>query len=50
MGHLIQAIVQSNLVNTTLVYTTPLILRHIYARPNLLVQKSPCMLYDYNTQ
>ena len=29
-----------DLVNTTLVYTTPLILRHNFARPNLLVQNS----------
>ena len=30
--------VQSNLVTTTLIYTTPSILRHIFARPNFLVQ------------
>ena len=32
--------VQSNLVNTTLVYMAPLILRHCFARPNFLVQNS----------
>jgi hypothetical protein len=32
--------VQSNLVNTTLFYTTPSILQHVFARPNFLVQNS----------
>ena len=31
---------QSNLVSTTLVYMTPSILRHIFVRPNFLVQNS----------
>ena len=31
---------QSNLVNTTLVYMTPSILRHVFARPNFLVRNS----------
>jgi hypothetical protein len=33
-------LIQSNLASTTLVYTTPSILRHIFARPNFLVQNS----------
>ena len=33
-------LIQSNLVNTTLIHTTPSILRHIFARPNFLVQIS----------
>jgi hypothetical protein len=33
-------VLQSNLVSTTLVYMTPSILRHIFARPNYLVQNS----------
>jgi hypothetical protein len=33
-------LLQSNLITTTLIYTTPLILRHIFARPNFLVQNS----------
>ena len=33
-------IIQSNLVNTTLIYTTPSILQHIFARQDFLVQNS----------
>ena len=33
-------LLQSNLNSTTLVYTTPSILRHIFVRPNFLVQNS----------
>ena len=33
-------LIQSNLVSTTLVKTTPSVLRHIFARPNFLVQNS----------
>ena len=32
--------IQSNLINSTLVYTTPLILRNIFARPNFFIQNS----------
>ena len=39
---IIHVYIQSNLVNKTLVYTTPSILRHIFARPSFLVQSSLC--------
>ena len=32
--------IQSNLDNSTVVYTTPLILRYIFAQPNFFVQNS----------
>jgi hypothetical protein len=32
--------IQSNLISTTIVYTTPSILQHIFARLNFLVQNS----------
>ena len=40
MVHLIGMFEKYNLVNMTLVYTTPSILRHIFARPNFSVQNS----------
>ena len=42
-------IVQSNLVNTTIVYTTPSILQHNFARPKFFSSKLP-LLYDYDTR
>ena len=44
---LVIVVIQSNLVNTTLIYTTSVILRHIFARPKILVQNS--LIYTSTT-
>ena len=44
-----QLAIQSNLVSTTLVYTTPLILRHIFVQPDSLVQNSFYTQFNYDS-